>query len=264
MTRSRESPSPPTADRRRRAETATAESDRHRLRRDTSCRGRRHVVATRSIHRDVTVAGTIRTSFRTDSPPSSATATDPPQDRYGDLLSRLRLGHRAVPRPVRVGNVDRDAGADPRCGGGRGHELHRSATHPRRPAPGRRRSPDLARQAALVPERDPRRARPHTRGRRHAERLQLRRPVVAHEDRLGERLRRPSSPNGSARVAILDTGIDGSHPDLDGNVVAARRSSTARTVSATRTATARPWPESSRPRPTTVQASPASAMPASR
>jgi len=27
------------------------------------------------------------------------------------------------------------------------------------------------------------------------------------------------SPNGSARVAILDTGIDGSHPDLDANVV---------------------------------------------
>jgi subtilisin family serine protease len=27
------------------------------------------------------------------------------------------------------------------------------------------------------------------------------------------------SPGGSARVAILDTGIDGSHPDLDGNVV---------------------------------------------
>ena len=28
------------------------------------------------------------------------------------------------------------------------------------------------------------------------------------------------TPSGSARVAILDTGIDGSHPDLDGNVVA--------------------------------------------
>ena len=27
------------------------------------------------------------------------------------------------------------------------------------------------------------------------------------------------TPSGSARVAILDTGIDGSHPDLDGNVV---------------------------------------------
>ena len=27
------------------------------------------------------------------------------------------------------------------------------------------------------------------------------------------------SPSGSAKVAILDTGIDGSHPDLDGNVV---------------------------------------------
>ena len=27
------------------------------------------------------------------------------------------------------------------------------------------------------------------------------------------------SPSGSARVAILDTGVDGSHPDLDGNVV---------------------------------------------
>ncbi len=27
------------------------------------------------------------------------------------------------------------------------------------------------------------------------------------------------SPSGSATVAVLDTGIDGSHPDLDGNVV---------------------------------------------
>ena len=40
-------------------------------------------------------------------------------------------------------------------------------------------------------------------------------PLIGWENAYGS-----VTPSGSARVAILDTGIDGSHPDLDGNVVA--------------------------------------------
>jgi hypothetical protein len=72
------------------------------------------------------------------------------------------------------------------------------------------------------------------------------------------------SPGGSARVAILDTGIDGSHPDLDGNVVPGTSILDDSKASATRTATAPRWRESSRPRPTTARASRASGTPVSR
>ena len=36
-------------------------------------------------------------------------------ERHGDVLRRIRLGDRALPRALRSGDVDRDAGADPRC-----------------------------------------------------------------------------------------------------------------------------------------------------
>ena len=60
--------------------------------------------------------------------------------------------------------------------------------------------PDRAREAGATPD-DP-----------------ATRPVVAAEDRLGPRLRHAVVPRlGDGRV--LDTGVDGSHPDLDGNLV---------------------------------------------
>ena len=58
----------------------------------------------------------------------------------------------------------------------------------------------------------------------------------------------PSPCVARAVVALLDTGVDGSHPDLAGQLVAGHQHPRRlRRARPTRTATARPWPASSRP-----------------
>jgi hypothetical protein len=61
--------------------------------------------------------------------------------------------------------------------------------------------PDREREAGSTPD-DP----------QYADQWSL--PLIGWDNAFGS-----VNPGGSARVAILDTGIDGSHPDLDGNVV---------------------------------------------
>ena len=148
--------------------------------------------------------------------------------------------------------------------GARGHQLHRSAPHPWRPAPRRRRPQTSHRQAALVPERRPAssqtaRATPERTPERPGYGDQWSLPKIGWDNVFGS-----VSPSGSAIVAVLDTGVDGSHPDLDGNA-RARHVDPRRLErpDATRTATARRWRASSPPRRTTARASPASATPAS-
>ena len=225
---------------------------------------------------DVTVADDgidhrhASTSPTTSHAEFTATATDP-SDRSATATfttsASQPTGSATEPYLVRFasGTSYRDAGAGPRRRRGP------SATSYIAPLrihavllPGGTALQTSARQAPLELGGHPGRARPHPRGRRHAERLELRRPVGAAEDRLGQRLR-TSRRSGSAKVAILDTGIDGSHPDLDGNVVAGhvdpRRLERPQRPERARHGDGR---ASSRPRRTTAPASPASATPASR
>ena len=65
---------------------------------------------------------------------------------------------------------------------------------------------------------------------------------------------------GPVRVAVIDSGIDGEHPEFAGRI-ARRRASSAVRRPWTRSGTERSSPARSRPRSTTASASPASAFP---
>ena len=90
-------------------------------------------------------------------------------------------------------------------------------------------------------------------------------PTSGRSPRIGWEAARDAVTRPARRPSpILDTGVDASHPDLDGNLVAGTSILDGGARRPTRTDTARRWRASSPPRPTTARASPASAMPASR
>ena len=128
-------------------------------------------------------------------------------------------GDRAVSREVRVWYVDRAAGRSARVGRRREPVLHPRASYPLRLAARGERTPGVARRARRSPLRRATRAGSRARGRRNAQRLRATATSGRSRRSAGTTYTAPSTPGGSATVAVLDTGVDGSHPDLDANVV---------------------------------------------